>query len=84
MSLSRAWRTWPLSSLCRQALPASLARPDQLPQSQLVEEEQTPYYHPDRFYPARLGQVLNGRYELATKLGYGSGSTVWLAHDLAT
>jgi hypothetical protein len=26
--------------------------------------------------------VLKGRYQLATKLGYGSSSTIWLARDL--
>ncbi|KAF2456385.1 protein kinase [Lineolata rhizophorae] len=49
---------------------------------QPIEEEKTPYYHPSQFYPARLGQILNDRYQLATKLGYGSSSTVWLARDL--
>jgi serine/threonine-protein kinase SRPK3 len=47
-----------------------------------LEEEKTPYYNPNRFYPARLGEVLQDRYQLATKLGYGSSSTVWLAKDL--
>lgn len=47
-----------------------------------VEEELTPYYDPSRFYPARLGDVLNGRYQLATKLGHGASSTIWLARDL--
>jgi hypothetical protein len=48
----------------------------------LVEEEKTPYYNPKRFYPTRLGEILNGRYQVATKLGYGTSSTVWLARDL--
>jgi hypothetical protein len=48
----------------------------------LVEEEKTPNYHADRFYPVHLGQVLNGRYQVATELGYGANSTVWLARDL--
>lgn len=47
-----------------------------------VEEEKTPYYDPKRFYPTALGEVLNGRYQVATKLGYGTSSTVWLARDL--
>ncbi|KAK7577697.1 hypothetical protein V3481_016239 [Fusarium oxysporum f. sp. vasinfectum] len=47
-----------------------------------VEEEKTPDYSPERFYPIRLGQLLNGRYQVATKLGYGANSTVWLARDL--
>ncbi|KLP09803.1 probable dis1-suppressing protein kinase dsk1 [Fusarium fujikuroi] len=47
-----------------------------------VEEEKTRNYSPERFYPIRLGQLLNGRYQMATKLGYGANSTVWLARDL--
>jgi serine/threonine-protein kinase SRPK3 len=73
ISLLRALqrRPWPLSTTVAPRLDAS----------QLVEEEKTPYYDPNRFYPARLGEVLNGRYQIATKLGYGSSSTVWLARD---
>lgn len=42
----------------------------------------TPYYSPAKFYPARLGKVLNGRYQLVATLGHDSNSTVWLARDL--
>ncbi|PLB33109.1 protein kinase-like protein [Aspergillus candidus] len=49
---------------------------------QPIEEENTPYYDSSLFYPARLGDVFNNRYQLAAKLGYGSNSTVWLARDL--
>ncbi|PKS10025.1 hypothetical protein jhhlp_004650 [Lomentospora prolificans] len=41
-----------------------------------------PWLHPQYYYPASLGEVLNDRYQLATKIGYGSSSTVWLARDL--
>lgn len=47
-----------------------------------IEEERTPYYDPKRFYPAHLGEILNDRYRIATTLGYGTNSTVWLARDL--
>jgi serine/threonine-protein kinase SRPK3 len=47
-----------------------------------IEEEKTPNYKPESFYPIRLGQLLDGRYQVATKLGYGANSTVWLARDL--
>jgi len=47
-----------------------------------IEEETTPCYDPKRFYPTRLGEVLNDRYQVATKLGYGTSSTLWLARDL--
>ncbi|PYI03624.1 kinase-like protein [Aspergillus sclerotiicarbonarius CBS 121057] len=65
-------RPWPLSAAVAPKLPVNEA----------IEEERTPYYDPARFYPAHLGEVLKDRYQLATKLGYGSSSTIWLARDL--
>ncbi|CAM1502196.1 Fc.00g041800.m01.CDS01 [Cosmosporella sp. VM-42] len=44
-----------------------------------LEEEKCPNYDPKAFYPARIGDILGGKYELVSKLGWGSGSTVWLA-----
>ncbi|KAK3707586.1 hypothetical protein LTR37_012081 [Vermiconidia calcicola] len=68
--------------LRRQPWPESSAIASRLESSQPIEEENSPYYHPGCFYPAQLGEVLGERYQIATKLGYGSGSTVWLARDL--
>jgi hypothetical protein len=51
-------RPWPLS---RAAIP-------KLPVNEATEEECTPYYDPARFYPARLGNILNGRYQLINNL----------------
>ncbi|KAH7170045.1 kinase-like domain-containing protein [Dactylonectria macrodidyma] len=48
----------------------------------LIEEEGMPEYKPEHFYPARLGEVLNGKFQTVAKLGYGSSSTIWLARDL--
>lgn len=50
--------------------------------SLLIEEENSPYYEPAYFYPARIGEIMNARYQIATKLGHGSRSSVWLARDL--
>ncbi|TLD19637.1 hypothetical protein PspLS_09627, partial [Pyricularia sp. CBS 133598] len=47
-----------------------------------VEEERFAYYDPDLFYQVNIGDVLDNRYQVITKLGYGSVSTTWLAKDL--
>lgn len=47
-----------------------------------IEEETLPKYNPDHFYPARLDEVLDDRYKIVAKLGYGMTATVWLARDL--
>lgn len=44
----------------------------------LIEEERCVSYDPKTFYPARVGETL-GNYKLISKLGWGTGSTVWLA-----
>ncbi|EEQ31164.1 protein kinase domain-containing protein [Microsporum canis CBS 113480] len=72
----------PLRALRHQSWPPSTAIPPKLDSSQPVEEENSPYYHPSCFYPARIGQVLHDRYQIVSKLGYGSRATVWLAKDL--
>jgi serine/threonine-protein kinase SRPK3 len=41
-----------------------------------------PEYKPENFYPVRLGEVFNNRFQTVAKLGYGSSSTIWLARDL--
>ena len=50
--------------------------------SVLVEEESIPNYKAQRYYPVRIGEVFNERYQAVGKLGYGSSSTVWLCRDL--
>ncbi|OAX78133.1 CMGC/SRPK protein kinase [Emergomyces africanus] len=55
---------------------------DNIEIDQLVEEEELPDYKADRFYPARLGEVFQNRYQIIAKLGFGSSSTIWLARDL--
>lgn len=54
-----------------------------IPSDYKLEEETLPDYLPQRFYPVRIGEVLNSRYQVVGKLGYGVTSTVWLARDLA-
>lgn len=47
-----------------------------------LEEETLPGYRAEKYYPAHLGQILEGRYQIVGKLGYGVTSTVWLCRDL--
>lgn len=48
----------------------------------LVEEETLPGYVASRYYPTRIGEILQDRYQIVGKLGFGVTSTVWLARDL--
>lgn len=52
-----------------------------VPEDQLVEEEKFPTYRPELFLQVHPGDVLDGKYEVLTKLGFGQNSTVWLAKD---
>jgi len=47
-----------------------------------IEEELLPYYSAKHFYPVQPGAIYNERYQTIAKLGFGGGSTVWLARDL--
>ncbi|RJE21865.1 STYKc [Aspergillus sclerotialis] len=47
-----------------------------------IEEEYMPAYEQGLFYPVQIGQVLNARYQILSKLGYGANSTVWFCRDL--
>ena len=55
---------------------------DTISSSQDIEEELVPGYVSEAFYPVYIGEVLDERYQVVTKLGRGVGSTVWLARDL--
>ena len=48
----------------------------------LIEEERLRGYKAQRYYPAKPGEVLHDRYKTLVKLGWGDGSTVWLAQDI--
>ena len=50
--------------------------------TQLIGEERLPWYDPNDFYPVRIGEVFQSRYQVVGKLGYGGYSTAWLCRDL--
>jgi serine/threonine-protein kinase SRPK3 len=47
-----------------------------------IEEERLPHYDPSVFYPVRIGEIFEDRYQVLGKLGFGSSSTVWFCRDL--
>lgn len=53
-----------------------------LPTDQKIEEEAHDTTLRGRYYPARIGEVVENKYQIVGKLGYGLGSTVWLARDI--
>lgn len=50
--------------------------------SEVLEEEMFSDYSTGRYYPVNIGEVLESRYQVVGKLGFGTTSTVWLTHDL--
>lgn len=68
----------------RQAsLSESPALPEALPLDVPVDEEVIPGYNPKYFYHPNPGDILDHKYELKAKIGWGTSSTVWLAQDLS-
>jgi serine/threonine-protein kinase SRPK3 len=53
-----------------------------IPVNQAVEEETIPDYVASRCYPVRIGEVFQDRYQVVSKLGFGTSSTAWLARDM--
>lgn len=47
-----------------------------------VEEEIAFHANSYNWYPVNIGDVINSKYQVLGKLGYGSISTVWLARNL--
>jgi serine/threonine protein kinase len=50
--------------------------------SDLIDEEDgSPNYDANKYYPACIGELIRNKYRLISKLGWGVNSTVWLAKD---
>ena len=52
-----------------------------VPSDQRVEEETLDASPESRYFPVRIGDVYENKYQILGKLGYGLGSTVWLANE---
>jgi serine/threonine-protein kinase SRPK3 len=55
---------------------------EELDNTYLLEEETFSWYDPEVFYPVRIGEIFQSKYQVLGKLGYGSVSTAWLCRDL--
>ncbi|RJE24407.1 STYKc [Aspergillus sclerotialis] len=55
---------------------------DILDPSKTFEEKTLPDYLKERYYPVHIGKVFKSQYQVVTKLGFGSSSTIWLCRDL--
>ncbi|KAG2421801.1 hypothetical protein HFD88_005777 [Aspergillus terreus] len=53
-----------------------------VPPSEVLDEERFAHFKQGQYYPANIGDVLDSKYQIVGKLGFGTTSTVWLARDL--
>lgn len=56
--------------------------PGVVPETEIFEEEEVSKFRSGRFYPVTIGQILDDRYVVIGKLGYGGNSTVWLCKEI--
>jgi serine/threonine protein kinase len=56
---------------------------DELEEHDEIEANSEPVdgYDSKLYYPLTIGEVLDERYKIVHKLGWGGCSTVWMAHD---
>ncbi|RAL05403.1 putative protein kinase [Aspergillus ibericus CBS 121593] len=47
-----------------------------------TEEQRMPAYERGLFYPVKYGEVFHSKYQVLSKLGFGTNSTVWLCRVL--
>ncbi|PWY77410.1 protein kinase [Aspergillus heteromorphus CBS 117.55] len=62
--------------------PLSFSPGPLLPKEKLIDEEVYAGYNSKSYYPAKAGEVLDNRYQLVVKVGWGVSSTVWFALDM--
>ena len=63
-------------------LSLAAANATHLPLDVPIEEERRKDYDSRHFYPVKLGEVFHDKYEVVVRVGFGGGSTVWLARNL--
>lgn len=65
----------------RAPLKESIPEAELYADSDQSEDEGIPDYKIGGYHPVHLGEVMNDRYIIVQKLGWGHFSTVWLARD---
>lgn len=50
--------------------------------SVILEDEQFDDFKTGQYYPVKIGDVYDEKYQVLGKLGFGTTSTVWLARNL--
>lgn len=80
MLRSRAFRPLAVRRFSSRLNPILNTSSDLLSADTPLEEEGNSDYDPRRFYPARVRENIQ-KYQILWKLGWGTGSTVWLAKD---
>ncbi|EMF11482.1 kinase-like protein [Sphaerulina musiva SO2202] len=78
--LQRAWK--PLLRRAWRPLAFTKQSTVSIPANEKIEEETIPGYLAARYYPVRVGEIFQDRYQVVGKLGFGITSTVWLARDM--
>ena len=53
-----------------------------VPECKILEEEQFDEFKAGQYYPVKIGDVYDSKYQILGKLGFGTTSTVWLARNL--
>lgn len=79
-----SWQT-PLGVVARRSAMAFLSSADSDPlplkNVPIEEVERLEKYQPGEYHPIMIGDVLQSRYRVIHKLGYGTYSTIWLCLD---
>jgi hypothetical protein len=82
MLRSRAFLSFAVRRFSSRLTPIMNTSSDLLTADTPLEEETNPDYDSRRFYPARVGEIIQ-KYQILSKLGWGTGSSVWLAKDIS-
>ncbi|CAG9945608.1 unnamed protein product [Clonostachys rosea f. rosea IK726] len=75
-------RPWRLPAFWNRQFSASHLRSVAHEIDEPIEEELFPSHRLRCFRPTHPGEILNGKFKTISKLGFGGGSTVWLAENL--